>query len=1235
MGLGMIMIKSARARLLSTTLLTVMVLLGSTIGYGCLFADESDGGDTTIGTVLPVSGDLSTLGPGMQKAIDLAFELVNEAGGVNGGEISALHRDSGTSEQVGTDAASGLVNVDGVNIVLGAVSSGVTIAIAESVTIPGGVLHISPASSSNAITALADNDMVFRTRVNDAVKSQVLAELAVAAGYERVATTYVNNAYGASLNESFIEAFEAMGGTVTSNVSHELGQASYLSEIGETTEASTDVLLTIAYPDSGQVLLREAAEGGYYDNFMFVDVTRSQTMFDNIGGNYFEGDFGVSPGAPASPGVEAFRRLYSERTDGDPSASLITEAFDAAAVLALAIEKADSDDPEEVRDALRAVANPPGEIVGPGDIAKALELVREGRDVNYVGASGEIDFDEYGNVVSTMRVWSVQNGQIVDSDIYASPGDEIDLSSLSLGDPSSSTSDGPASSEDEPSVKIGTVLPQTGDLSFVGKERQLAVSFAFELVNEAGGVNGKRIEALHRDSGTDPEVGKSAASALISEHGVPAIIGAASSGVTMAIAEAVTIPNGVLQVSPSSSSSLITTLDDEDLVFRNTFSDAVTGKVAAELAREIGWESVATTHVSNAYGTSMSSSFSDHFQALGGNVTAQVSHDKGQPTYASELKQAADDDSEALIAIAYTDTSHTLLREAVDDGYFKEFLFFTPAYSQELFDALGADKFEGSYGTIAGTPLTPARKWFFEQFAARKSGNIDISHVSETFDAGLMIALAIEKADSEDPFAIRDALREIANPPGTVVGPQDIAKALELVRNGEDVNYVGASGELDFDQNGDVDGTVEIWRIKNGKIGSTGIFVSPGDKIDLPEASSPDGAATELEGVVKIGTLLPSTGDLAFAGPHGELAMSLAFDLINESGGVNGNRIEGIHRDSGTSVQLGTDAANALVNVDRVPVIIGAVASGVTLAIAESVTIPNGVLLVSPASSSNALTSLADDDLMFRTSVSDAVKGVVAARLARELGFDRVATTYINNAYGVSVSGVFSDHFEELGGEVTDQISHELGQATYASELRKAAQQDPDVLLPIGYTETLHILLREAAEGRFFEEFLFFSPAYYQDLFDSVGVEYFEGDYGIVPGAPLSPARQWFFNAYRERKDGNINIPLMSEVFDATILVALAIEKADSEDPVAIRDALREVSRPPGEQVGPQDIARALELLRNGQEIDYVGAAGDLNFDENGDVSGTIEIWNITDGVVGSTGIFALPGEPINLKAVE
>ncbi len=400
------------------------------VSCGAEEAGQSGSSDVQIGTVLPVSGDLSAFGPFAQRSVDLAFDLVNEAGGVNGGEISAIHRDSGTNEQIGTDAASGLVNVEGVNILIAAHSSGVTIAIAESVTIPAGVLHLSSSSSSKAITALDDNDMVFRTRVNDAVKSQAVSSLAHAAGYTRVATTYINNAYGASLNESFVENFENAGGEVVATVPHELGQASYLSELREAARDEPEVLITIAYPDSGQTLLREAAESELYDEFMFVDVTKNQSMFDAIGGNYFDGSFGVSPGSPQTPSLQDFQRIYSERIGGDVTRQHITEAFDAATVLALAIEKAGNDNPTAVRDALRPIANPPGEIVGPGDIARALQLVREGKDINYIGASGDIDFDENGDVVSGMQVWKIENNQIVDTDIYAFPGGEIDLSSV-------------------------------------------------------------------------------------------------------------------------------------------------------------------------------------------------------------------------------------------------------------------------------------------------------------------------------------------------------------------------------------------------------------------------------------------------------------------------------------------------------------------------------------------------------------------------------------------------------------------------------------------------------------------------------------------------------------------------------------------------------------------------------------------------------------------------------------
>ena len=397
------------------------------------------------------------------------------------------------------------------------------------------------------------------------------------------------------------------------------------------------------------------------------------------------------------------------------------------------------------------------------------------------------------------------------------------------------------------------------------------------------------------------------------------------------------------------------------------------------------------------------------------------------------------------------------------------------------------------------------------------------------------------------------------------------------------------------------------------------------------EASARD---ANRDGVVQIGTLFPHSGDLAWAGPQFHAAVSLAFDLVKEAGGVNGKRIEAVIGDTGTSEQLATDAANGLINLHNVPVIIGAASSGVTVAVAESVTIPSGVLLVSPASASNAITALNDDDLVFRTVVSDRVQGEVAARLARTLGWDRVATSYINNSFGTSLSTSFSENFEALGGTVTDQVSHELAQASYASELKKATDGGSEALITIAYTESSYTLLREAVEGGFFDKFMFFSASYNQDLFDELGPANFEGNFGLRPGSPLTPAREWFFDEFASRELGDVDTPLLSEAFDAGMLIALAIEKADSEDSEAIRDALREVASPDGEVVGPHNLDRALELVRNGKDINYVGASGELDFDAHGDVSGTMEIWRIKDGEIGSTGIFVSPGDEIDLSAI-
>lgn len=407
---------------------------------------ESSSGTSTsekikIGTLMDQTGDLGIFGPPMIKAVDLVAEIVNESGGLNGAQVEFVHRDSRSSEQLGVDAASALVNIDGVKAIIGSLGSGITLAIAESVAIPSGVLLISPTSSSPAISVLDDDDLVFRTVTSDAFQGVVLADLASELGYSSAVTVYINNAYGEGLSRSFSARFEEIGGTIHDQVGFESGQVSYISELKRAADSGGQLLLTVAYPDSEKILLRESAEADFFDDYLFVDVAASDGLFDGVDVSEFEGSYGTIPNTPDNPLRRAFTDLYATRTDGNPDDIFISEAFDAAAIVALAIEKADSDDPNMVKMAMREVANPPGEIVGPGDLPKALELIRNGQDVNYSGAAGEQDFDENGDVVTPIDIWRISNGEIVDTGIYITPGETLDLSQIQDQDTSDDTSE--------------------------------------------------------------------------------------------------------------------------------------------------------------------------------------------------------------------------------------------------------------------------------------------------------------------------------------------------------------------------------------------------------------------------------------------------------------------------------------------------------------------------------------------------------------------------------------------------------------------------------------------------------------------------------------------------------------------------------------------------------------------------------------------------------------------------
>lgn len=370
-----------------------------------------------IGALVPLTGDLQSYGETSLNGIKLAAKHINEQGGVLGGDAQVAVGDTQTTPQVGVDAAQKLVNVEGVSGIVGALSSGVTIPAASSVTSQAGVPQISGASTSPEITTLNDNDFLFRTVPTDAVQGLALSEITNNQGYKKVGVVYINNDYGAGLAEAFSEAYKTAGGEIAGSVAYEKGQASYRGELQRAADGGAEALVLIGYPENGITILRQALEGGYFNKFVLSDGMKAPEIIDSIGADYMNGSVGTAPAA-AGEGADLFKQAYEAEFGELPPKPYIDSAYDATFLLALAAEKAGSNDPKAVRDALRDVANPPGVQVRPGEWEKAKKLLADGQDVDYEGAAGPVNFDKNGDVLGTYEEWAIEDGKIVSKRIF-------------------------------------------------------------------------------------------------------------------------------------------------------------------------------------------------------------------------------------------------------------------------------------------------------------------------------------------------------------------------------------------------------------------------------------------------------------------------------------------------------------------------------------------------------------------------------------------------------------------------------------------------------------------------------------------------------------------------------------------------------------------------------------------------------------------------------------------------
>jgi len=359
-----------------------------------------------VGIILGFTGPIETLTPAMRDSAKLAFAEVSSSGALLGGEtITPLIGDSTCVDSDAAVAAAEILVNDGVAAIMGADCSGVTGAIATNVAVPNGVTMVSPSATSPGLTSLADNGLFFRTAPSDAKGGQVLAQVALDRGLTSVAVTYTNNDYGKGLADVFEASFTSGGGTVTTVASHEEGKGDYSAEIGVLGSAGGDALVVIGYLDQGGKIMIEASlDTGAFDLFVLSDGMIGQSLADAIGAD-LNGSFGTLPGTQ-SAGAAKFAEISG---DIDPTAPYAGESYDAAALIALAIEAGGSADRSSIVANIKKVANAPGDKILPGELAKGLAILAGGGDVDYQGAT-DVELSTFGDAAGSFKEMEVKGG---------------------------------------------------------------------------------------------------------------------------------------------------------------------------------------------------------------------------------------------------------------------------------------------------------------------------------------------------------------------------------------------------------------------------------------------------------------------------------------------------------------------------------------------------------------------------------------------------------------------------------------------------------------------------------------------------------------------------------------------------------------------------------------------------------------------------------------------------------
>ena len=373
----------------------------------------------TIGVVMELTGPAGPYGQAGAKSIEMAFRDINQAGGVLGCTLVADTRDSQSQGTVAVDAAKQLVEIGHVPAVIGGIISSVSLPILTAVTAPAKVVQVSPASSSPTLTALGregkTNGIFFRTITSDALQGVAAAKYALDLGLKKLAVIHVNNDFGANMTKEFTAAYKALGGSITSDTPYNEKAANYDAEVTSALSGDPDGLYLISYPVDGATIARAWISKGGPRKFLLNDGMNSGDFISAVGAKYLNEAYGTSSGTEDSKSTEYFNASYKAFSNLDPGSPAAVQAYDAGALVGLAVAAGGAATSAAIRDGIYKVTDPNGTVVtaGPDGFKQALALIKQGKPIRYVGVIGPIRFDRYGDITGPFREWQISDGKVV------------------------------------------------------------------------------------------------------------------------------------------------------------------------------------------------------------------------------------------------------------------------------------------------------------------------------------------------------------------------------------------------------------------------------------------------------------------------------------------------------------------------------------------------------------------------------------------------------------------------------------------------------------------------------------------------------------------------------------------------------------------------------------------------------------------------------------------------------